>query len=71
MSSQSAIEKELVKEIRAMPSEYLPNLLQIVRIFRDSVELRPAEESFRDAWRNSRRGERRPISELWDGIDAE
>jgi hypothetical protein len=70
MISQSAIEKQLVHEIRAIPSEYLPNLLQIVRVFRDSVALKPAEESFREAWR-SRRGERRPISELWDGIDAE
>jgi hypothetical protein len=70
MSKQTVIEKELVTEIRSIPNEYLPNLLQIVRLYRDSVALKPAEECFREGWRDALRGNTIPLSELWDGIDA-
>ena len=63
-------EKQLMGEIRETPQEYLPNLLQIVRIFRESVALKPAEESFSQGWKEMREGKTRPISELWEGIDA-
>jgi hypothetical protein len=71
MSKQTVIEKKLVTEIRSIPNEYLPNLLQIVRLYRDSIALKPAAESFREAWRDAQHGETFPVSELWDGIDAE
>ena len=71
MSKQASIEQQFVREIRAIPDEYLPNLLQIVRLYRDSVALKPAEECFREGWRDGLRGETIPVSELWDGIDAE
>jgi hypothetical protein len=71
MSKQASIEQQFVREIRAIPDEYLPNLLQIVRLYRDSVALKPAEECFREAWRDALRGNTIPLSELWDGIDAE
>jgi hypothetical protein len=31
----------LILEIQQTPAEYLPNLLQIVRLFRESVTLKP------------------------------
>jgi hypothetical protein len=71
MSKQSSIEHQFVKEIRSIPDEYLPNLLQIVRLYRDSVALKPAEECFRESWHDAVHGNTIPISELWDGIDAE
>ena len=40
MSKQTSIERQFVREIRAIPDEYLPNLLQIVRLYRDSVALK-------------------------------
>lgn len=67
----SAYEKQLVDEIKTVPREYLPNLLQIVRLFRDSVALKPAEASFRQGWKEAITGDTRPVSELWNGIDAE
>ncbi len=67
----SVYEKQLIREIEETPHEYLPNLLQIVRLFRESVVLKPAEDSFRQGWREAMAGETRPVSELWDGIDAE
>jgi len=67
----SVYEKQLIREIEETPNEYLPNLLQIVRLFRESVVLKPAEVSFRQGWKEAMAGETRPVSELWDGIDAE
>ncbi|MBD2180277.1 hypothetical protein H6S82_12895 [Planktothrix sp. FACHB-1355] len=34
-------------------------------------ELKSPEESFRQAWLEVKTGKTRPISELWEGIDAE
>jgi hypothetical protein len=64
-------EEQLAYEIEKLPGEYLPNLLQIVRLFRDSVTLKPAEDSFRQGWKESMAGETLPVSELWNGIDAD
>jgi hypothetical protein len=72
MSSQvSTYEDQLVREIHETPREYWPNLLQLVRLFRESVMLKPAEASFRQGWLEAMRGQTRPVSELWEGIDAE
>ncbi len=67
----SVYEEQLIYEIKAMPQEYLPNLLQIVRLFRESVTLQPAEASFRQGWQETIADQTLPVSELWDGIDAE
>jgi len=72
MSSQiSAYEKQLVREIRETPAEYWPNLLQLIRLFRESVTLKPAQASFRQGWHEAMTGQTRPLSELWEGVDAE
>ena len=48
MSTMSSnYQTQIIDEIRAIPEEYLPNLLQIVRLFRESIVLKPAENSFR------------------------
>ena len=67
----SAYQEQFADEIKQIPEEYLPNLVQIVRIFRESISLRPAEDSFRQGWKEAIAGETRPVSELWDGIDAD
>jgi hypothetical protein len=64
-------EDQILQEIRNTPKEYLPNLLQIIRLFRESVVLKPAEMTFRQGLKESMAGETIPISELWDDIDAE
>jgi hypothetical protein len=72
MSNQiSAYEKQIVREIRETPTEYWPNLLQLIRLFRESVTLKPAEASFRQGWQEAMMGQTRPLSELWEGVDAE
>jgi hypothetical protein len=67
MSSQiSVYEKQLVREIRETPAEYWPSLLQLIRLFRESVTLKPAEASFRQGWQEAMNGQTRPLSELWE-----
>jgi len=66
----SSYEKQLIREIKEVPEEYLPNLIQIVRLFRESVALKPAEASFRQGWKEALSGETIPVSELWNNIDA-
>ena len=67
----STYEEQLVREIHETPTEYWPNLLQLIRLFRESVMLRPAVVSFRQGWQEAMTGQTRPVSELWEGIDAE
>jgi len=72
MTAKVSISKEeIVQEIKGVPEEYLPNLLQIVRLFRESVALKPAEASFRKGWKDALAGDTMPVSELWESIDAE
>ena len=72
MSSQiSTYEKRLVREIRETPAEYWPSLLQLICLFRESVPLKPADASFRQGWQEAMAGQTRPLTELWEGIDAE
>lgn len=63
--------EQISQEVSETPAEYLPQLLKIIRVFRESVTLKPAEESFRQGWREAMQGETLPVSELWDGIDVE
>ncbi|NOK57648.1 MAG: hypothetical protein GFH27_549303n87 [Chloroflexi bacterium AL-W] len=63
--------EQVLREVNALPEEYLPYLLQIVQTFRDSITLRPATESVQQGWHEARTTQITPIEELWDGIDAE
>ena len=64
----SAYAEQLVREINEMPEEHLPILLEIVRLFRETVTLKPAEASFRQGWKEAMTGETMPVSGLWEGI---
>ncbi len=63
--------EQLQAEIEATPGEYLPALLAIVRVYRQSVALKPAADSFRQGWQEALSGQTLPLSELWQGLDAE
>jgi hypothetical protein len=62
---------QVLTELEALPDEYLPFILQLMRAFRESVTLKPAAESFRQGWREAQQGDVSPVATLWDGIDAE
>lgn len=65
----SVYEKKLVHEIKDIPQEYLPNLLRIVQSYRESVTLKPADESFRQGFSEVLKGETKSLSELWTDLD--
>ena len=67
-SYQANYTNQLIQEIKATPDEYLPTLLNIVRIFREGVTLKPAEDSFRQGWAEAMNGKTMPIDDLWSGI---
>ena len=60
--------EQLRQEIEQTPQEYLPNLLQLVRLFRKSVTLKPAEASFRQEWQEASTGETPQIAQMHEGI---
>ena len=62
--------EQLTQEIKQTPEEQLPNLLDLVRIFRRSVGLPSAEASFSEGWQEAMAGKTRPLEELWDGLEA-
>ena len=63
---QATYAEQLIQEIKATPEEYLPLLLKIVRLFRQSITLKPAESSFQQGWQEAMNGETMPIDDLWD-----
>ncbi|MBA4379970.1 MAG: hypothetical protein C0393_04680 [Anaerolinea sp.] len=66
-----SLEELLFREVQHTPAEYWPNLLQMVRLFRETVTLNPAEQSFRQGWQEAASGQTQDIAHLWEGIDAE
>ena len=61
----------LIQEINAVPEEYLPTLPGMIRLFRESLTLTPAEISFEQGWQEAMAGATIPVEELWTDIDAE
>lgn len=68
---QTTYAEQLIQEIKATPDEYLSALLEIVRLFRRSITLKPVDSSFRQGWQEAMAGETMQIDDLWIGIDAE
>jgi hypothetical protein len=71
LNIRSVYRKQVVAEVNAVPEEYLPFLLQMIRTYRESVDLKPAAESFRKGWQESKAGETSPLKHLWEGIHDE
>ena len=66
----STYTKKISQEVRQTPDEYLPALLAMVRLFRESVTLKPAKASFRQGWQEAIRDETLPVEHLWEDVDA-
>jgi len=66
---KSSYLEKIYQEVNITPEEYLPTLLEIVKSFRICV-LKPADESFRQGMQDVMENRTRPLSELWEGIDA-
>jgi hypothetical protein len=67
---KSSVRKQVVSEVDAVPEEYLPLLLAMIRTYRESVDLKPAAQSFRQGWREAQAGDLIPLEDLWEGVDG-
>lgn len=63
--------EQVLAELDALPDEYLPFVLQLVRTFRASITLQSAAVSFRQGWHEAQQGMTYPIATLWDDLDAD
>ncbi|MGB3266867.1 MAG: hypothetical protein WBA89_23250 [Microcoleus sp.] len=60
------------EEILAQSAKFAGRRVRIVVLAdEDEAALPSPEESFRQAWLEIKTGKTRPVSELWEGIDAE
>jgi hypothetical protein len=70
-NTKSLYLKRVVAEVNAVPEEYLPLLLQMIRSYRENVDLKPAAESFQKGWQEAKAGESVLLKHLWVGIHGE
>jgi 3-methyladenine DNA glycosylase AlkD len=68
----TAVLEQLKQEIEQTPPEYLSNLLQIVRLFRESVTLKPAEAILSQEWQEATPEQTQLVTEenAWDVLEA-
>ena len=69
--TKSLYRKQVFAEVETVPEEYLPFLLQMIRSYRESVDLKPAAESFKTGWQEAQAGETTSVKHLWEGIHGE
>lgn len=59
------------EEILALSEKFADRRVRIIVLANEDEEALPSpEESFRQAWLEIKTGKTRPVSELWEGIDA-
>ncbi len=71
MTATTTYRDQVLTELDAVPDEYLPFVLQVMRSFRESITLKPAAASFREGWQEAQQGNTYEVATLWDDIDAE
>ena len=71
MTSQIAELEGTWEEILALSEKFAGRRVRIVVLANEDEEALPSpEESFLQAWLEIKTGKTRPVSELWEGIDA-
>ena len=70
-SASTPYHQQIEEELAKIPFEFLPSVLKVLQAFRETISLPSAEDSFKEAWSEAQLGMKRPVSELWDGIDGE
>jgi hypothetical protein len=68
-SSTHTYEEQLAAELREVPEEYMPALIDMIHAFRAGVIQKSFEEEVQASFRDAKAGKTFPIETLWDGID--
>jgi len=69
--ADSPYRTQVLQELEQIPEEYLASLLKMIRVFHESITLKPADESFRQGWQEALNHKTHPVAKLWEDIDAE
>ena len=69
MSPQETYLEQIELELKQTPAEYLPALLTIIHVFRESVCSDNAPKGFEISWQEMLRGEYQSVDTLWDDIE--
>jgi hypothetical protein len=68
-SSTHTYHEQLAAELREVPDEYMPALIDMIHAFRAGVIQKSFEEELQTSFRDAKSGKTFPIDTLWDGID--
>ena len=64
MPTQNYTPSEFMREIEQVPTQYLPQLFQIVHIYKESIIRKNLVDSFEKSWDQAIKKETSPITEL-------
>ena len=67
--ASSSNEDWLISKIKETSEECILNLLNKTKDFCESINLNPAEKSFKQGWKEAMEGKTMPIDELWVDIE--
>lgn len=70
MATHNYTPSEFLLEIEQVPTQYLPQLFQIVQIYKESIIRKNLVSSFEKSWDQALKKETSPVTELWEDIDA-
>jgi len=60
--TRAAAAEQIRKEVDCIPDERLPDLVELVREFREQASLLPPVERFRKGWEEAMRGDTLPLT---------
>ena len=69
ISNTNTLYTQAINEIESFPVEYIPNLLKIIKLYKDSLINIDQKKSFATAWKESQEGMTLPLESLWEDIE--
>ena len=69
-SPNQSYRDQLTAEIKQVPEEYMPALIDMIHAFRNGVIQKNFEEELKTSLRDAKSGKTYPIDTLWNGIDC-
>lgn len=69
--SNQAYSDQLAAELRQVPEEYMPALIDMIHAFRAGVIQKGFEEELKASLKDAKAGNTYPIDTLWDDINPQ
>lgn len=65
--SNQSYSDQLAAELKQVPEEYMPALIDMIHAFRSGVIQKSFEEDLKASFQDAKAGKTFPIDTLWDG----